>query len=250
MSGVVAELWRYPVKSMQGERVEQLSLGSGGAVGDRMLAVVDAGARKVLSGKRYAELLMASARLEGGDVVVTLPDGAEYAAGDPGVHAALSAWLDKEVRLEPPPTDAVYPMEMYTGMSDESTPVFDWPGPPGTWLDLADAHFLTTSSLRAAAALHPDGVWDVRRFRPTALVETDDDGFVEDGWSTIALGAVETEVIMKTPRCSMPSRAQPGFERDMKIGTTIRDGHDNNLGVYCAITQAGLVAVGDAVEAV
>jgi uncharacterized protein YcbX len=245
----IAELWRYPIKSMQGERVEQLTVASNGAVGDRMLAVVDPAARKVLSAKRYADLLMASSRLEGGDVVITLPDGSEHEASDPGVHAALSAWLGKEVRLETPPTDAVFPMEMYTGMSDESTPLFDWPGPPGTWLDLADAHFLTTSSLRAAQALHPEGVWDVRRFRPTALIASDDEGFVEDGWSAISIGAVGADVIMKTPRCSMPSRAQPGFDRDMKIGTTIRDGNANNLGVYCSVTQSGTIAVGDTVEA-
>ena len=57
-------------------------------------------------------------------------------------------------------------------MSDEDTPLFDWPGPPGTWLDLADAHWLTTASLAAIAGEHPDGEWDVRRFRPTALIET------------------------------------------------------------------------------
>ena len=73
------------------------------------------------------------------------------------MHAALSAWLDREVRLEAPPVDGVYPMEMYTGMSDEDTPLFDWPGPPGTWLDLADVHWLTTASLAAAAELHPEG---------------------------------------------------------------------------------------------
>src|SRR5690348_3648748 len=39
--GTVAELWRYPVKSMQGERVERLELAPGGAIGDRTLAVVD-----------------------------------------------------------------------------------------------------------------------------------------------------------------------------------------------------------------
>src|SRR5262249_44730424 len=154
-----AELWRFPVKSMQGDRVEQIHLGPGGAEGDRALAVVDPVARKVLSAKRYADLLMASARYVGDGIVITLPDGTEVAADDPSVHARLSDWLGKDVRLEAPPTDAVYPMEMYSGMSDENTPLFDWPGPPGTWLDLADAHFLTTASL---------GDWDVRRFRPNA----------------------------------------------------------------------------------
>jgi uncharacterized protein YcbX len=245
--GTVAQLWRYPVKSFQGEQVERLEVGPGGAVGDRTLAVVDPAARKVLSGKRHPALLMASARLEGRGVVLTLPDGTEHAADDPGVHDALSAWLDHEVRLEAPPADEVFPMEMHTGMSDDTTPIFDWPGPPGTWLDLADAHWLTTGSLAAAAQLHPDGVWDVRRFRPTALVETTAEGWVEDTWSVVELGPVRSEVLMPTPRCTMPSRAQPGFGVDKAIGTTIRDRHDNNLGVYATITTGGTVAVGDTV---
>ena len=247
--GTVAEVWRYPIKSFQGERVERLEMGPGGAAGDRTLAVVDPAAGKVLSAKRYAQLLMASARVEGDDVVITLPDGKEHLASDPGIHAALSAWLDRDVRLERPPAEGVFPMEMYSGMSDEDTPVFDWPGPEGTWLDLADAHWLTSASLAAAAALHPAGTWDVRRFRPTALIDAAGDGFVEDGWSSIELGSVTSDIFMPTPRCSMPSRAQPGFERDTAIGTTIRDRHDNNLGVYGSITRSGPVAVGDTVHA-
>jgi uncharacterized protein YcbX len=247
--GTVAELWRYPVKSFQGERVERLELGPGGAVGDRTLAVVDPTARKVLSAKRHADLLLASARLVDDRVVITLPDGSEHAADDPGVHAALSGWLDREVRLEAPPTDGVYPMEMYSGMSDEDTPLFDWPGPPGTWLDLADVHWLTTASLAAAAHEHPDGQWDVRRFRPTALVQVPGDHWAEDGWAEVAAGTVRTEVLMPTMRCSMPSRAQPGLERDKAIGTTLRDLHGNSLGLYARIAQAGTIAVGDEVRA-
>ncbi len=245
----VSELWRYPVKSFQGERVNQIEIGAGGTVGDRVLAVVDPAERKVLSGKRYADLLMASARYEGDEIVLSLPDGSSHAASDPGVHAALSAWLDRDVRLEAPPADGVFPMEMYSGMSDEDTPTFDWPGPPGTWLDLADAHFLTTASLRAFEAIYPEGDWDVRRFRPDVLVDSEADGFVEDAWATITVGSAAASVIMATPRCSMPSRAQPGIDRDKAVGTTIRDAHQNNLGVYCTITQAGTITVGDAVTA-
>src|SRR5688500_872085 len=147
--GTVAQVWRYPVKSLQGEQVERLEIGPGGAKGDRTLAIVDPAAGKVLSAKRYADLLMASARLDGDEVIVTLPDGSELQASDPGVHAALSTWLDRDVRLEPPPFAGPLPMEMYTGMSDEDTPLFEWTGPPGKWVDLADAHWLTTASLTA-----------------------------------------------------------------------------------------------------
>lgn len=245
--GTVVQVWRYPVKSFQGEQVGSLDLAPGGAVGDRTLAVVDPAAQKVLSAKRHPDLLLAAARLEGGAVLLTLPDGSEHAADDPGVHAALSRWLDHDVRLEPPPAEGVFPMEMHSGMSDESTPLFDWPGPPGTWLDLADAHWLTTASLAAIAAEH-DGEWDVRRFRPTALIETDADGYPEDGWASVQIGSVETQVLMPTPRCSMPSRAQPGLRRDTAIGTTIRDHHDNNLGIYAAVTTGGTLRVGDSVH--
>ena len=247
--GTVAQLWRYPVKSMQGEQVDHLDLAAGGAVGDRVLAIVDPAAKKVLSAKRYADLLMASARFDGGDVVITLPDGSEHQATDPNVHEVLSTWLDLDVRLEPPPPNVVYPMEMYSGMSDESTPVFDWPGPPGTWLDLADAHWLTTASLASIAELAPEGQWDVRRFRPTALIETAAEGWPEEGWTSIALGEVHSDVLMPTMRCSMPSRGQPGLDRDLAIGTTIRDRHDNNLGVYASVTLGGRVSLGDTVSA-
>lgn len=247
--GTIVQVWRYPVKSFQGEEVTSLDLAPGGAAGDRSLAVVDPAAGKVLSAKRHAELLTAAARHDGTSVVLTLPDGSEHAADDPGIHAALSEWLGLGVRLEAPPSDGVLPMEMYTGMSDEDSPLFDWPGPPGTWLDLADAHWLTTASLAAITAAHPDGQWDVRRFRPTALIDAPGPGFVEEGWSSIHLGSVTTDVLMPTPRCSMPSRAQPGLGRDKAIGTTIRDANSNNLGVYASVSQSGTITVGDPVRA-
>jgi uncharacterized protein YcbX len=247
--GTLTQLWRYPVKSMQGEQVHELAVGPGGPVGDRTHAVVDPAERKVLSGKRYADLLLASARVDGEHVVITLPDGSEHAADDAGIHDALSAWLDRPVRLETPPAEEVYPMEMYTGMSDEDTPLFDWPGPPGTWLDLADAHWLTTASLATIAASHPSGAWDVRRFRPTGLIDTTVDGFPEEGWSSVRVGEVTSEVLMPTMRCSLPSRAQPGLPRDKAIGTTIRDQNANNLGIYASVPQRGTVRVGDSVHA-
>lgn len=247
--GTVVQVWRYPVKSFQGESVDSLDLAPGGGIGDRTLAVVDPAAGKVLSAKRYADLLMAAARVDGERVIITLPDGSEHASDDPDVHRALSDWLGLDVRLASPPDEGVFPMEMYSGMSDEDSPVFDWPGPPGTWLDLADVHWLTTASLEAISAERPEGQWDVRRFRPTALIETSVQGFAEEGWTSMEVGTVGSEVLMATPRCSMPSRAQPGLERDTAIGTTIRDTNDNNLGVYASVTRSGTVRVGDAVHA-
>ncbi|HYN26355.1 MAG TPA: MOSC N-terminal beta barrel domain-containing protein, partial [Pyrinomonadaceae bacterium] len=49
--GSVAGLWRFPVKSMRGERIEQVELTGRGLVGDRAYALIDADTGKVVSAK-------------------------------------------------------------------------------------------------------------------------------------------------------------------------------------------------------
>lgn len=246
----VSQLWRFPVKSMQGAPVDELVLGADGVEGDRGWAVVDPAAGKVLSAKRWGRLLEASAAEEGGTVVVALPDGSTHEAGDPATDAALSAWLDHDVRLvQPPPGDGL-PYELPTEAWDDTSPLWEFPGPPGgPFVDLAAAHVLTTASLRAAAALHPEGDWDVRRFRPTALVEVGGDAFVEDGWvgATVSLGDAAVSPFMPTVRCAMPTRPQPGLPRDVAVATTLEQHHDLNLGVYCTVARTGRIRTGDAV---
>ena len=248
--GSVAQLWQFPVKSMQGSQVEQLTFDDKGAVGDRGWAVVDPAAGKVLSAKRWAALLLARAAIDGDTVTVTLPDGATHEAGDPATDAALSAWLDHDVRLQQPPSGDGLPFDLHTEAWDDSSELWQFPGPPGgPFVDLAAAHVLTTASLRAAAGLHPEGTWDVRRFRPNALLDVEGDDFVEDAWvgTPVALGAVVVDPFMPTVRCSMTTRAQPGLERDADIARTLNREHGLNLGLYCAISTPGTVAVGDPV---
>jgi uncharacterized protein YcbX len=214
--------------------------------------VVDPAAGKVLSAKRWGALLHATGGVDGGGTVtVTLPDGACHPAGDPATDAALSAWLDHEVRLVPPPDGEGLPYELPTDAWDDTSALWEFPGPPGgPFVDLAAAHVLTTASLRAAAALRPESEWDVRRFRPNAVVEADGDGFVEDAWigGRVALGDVEVDPFMPTVRCAMTTRAQPGLPKDADVARTLRDGHDLNLGVYCTVATAGTVRLGDPVS--
>jgi uncharacterized protein YcbX len=249
--GSVGELWRFPVKSMQGMRVDTLTFGTGGAEGDRRWAVVDPAAGKVLSAKRWADLLLATGGVDDdGTVTVTLPDGSTHAAADPATDAALSAWLDHEVRLQPPPSGDGLPYELPTEAWDDTSPLWEFPGPPGgPFVDLAAAHVLTTASLLAAAALHPEGAWDVRRFRPNAVIDVEGDGFVEDAWvgSSLGLGSVVLDPFMPTVRCAMTTRPQPGLPRDVDIAKTLNREHELNLGLYCAVATPGTVRVGDPV---
>ena len=91
----VLELWRYPVKSLQGEQLSSVAITSDGLDGDRRFAIFDAETGFGLTGRRVPELLFASARLaDGGDVEITLPDGSTAADDE-----ALSAWLGRRVTL-------------------------------------------------------------------------------------------------------------------------------------------------------
>ena len=148
-------------------------------------------------------------------------------------------------------------MEMGSNPIDDAAPTFDWSGPPGTWLDLADAHVLTTTSLATAAKLHPEGEWDVRRFRPTVLVElsaaaTEDDPWPEDSWvgRRVQLGGLVVEGLMRTVRCAMPTRAQPGLPTDPDISRTLTEHHNTDLGLYANVAEAGVVAESDPVSLV
>ncbi|MGD9532079.1 MAG: MOSC N-terminal beta barrel domain-containing protein, partial [Pseudonocardia sp.] len=75
----VAELWRFPVKSLQGEQVRSSEVGPRGLAGDRGWALFDVATGFGLTARRMPALLMASARLvadrDGPAVVIVLPDG-------------------------------------------------------------------------------------------------------------------------------------------------------------------------------
>src|SRR3954451_13025113 len=111
-SGTVAQLWRWPVKSMAGERVQALRVDSRGAGGDRAHAVLHEhkGQIKPLTAREAPRLLAWQARypfnLNGGldparppFAVVTAPDGRSFRWWDPRLTHALAARLGRAIEL-------------------------------------------------------------------------------------------------------------------------------------------------------
>lgn len=245
----VVQVWQHPVKSMRGGRVAAGRLGERGLDGDRRWAVVDVADGRALSAKWEPTLLTAAARFDGDRVVVTLPDGRDLAAGEPASDAALSDWLGRDVRLERADPAVRRAWRMHVDPLDDGSPERELRSPPGSFVDAAAAHLLTTAALAAAAALHPEGDWDVRRFRPTAVVDAPGAGFVEDDWvgCRVRVGAAAVRVLKPTDRCSMTVRAQGDLPGDADIFRTLARHHDRNLGVYAAVVEEGDVAEGDAV---
>lgn len=245
---------RYPVKSLQGERLTEVAVDDLGLEGDRRWGIVDATSGKVWSAKRLGGLLGGSAVTTPDGLLITLPDGSEIEPDDPTRDQQLSAWLGADVRLEEAaPTEAgVYEASLQL---DPDVDVFDMPMTPGRYLDLSPVHLLTTASLRAAGAAHPDGNWTTDRFRPSIVVEVDEtegSGFYENDWvgQKVRIGEVEIDVVMSTVRCVMTTRVQPtrDVERDTAIFTTLRDVNQQNLGVYANVTVPGTLRLDDPVS--
>ena len=107
--GRVKEVWRYPLKSMAGERVEAASVGARGLWGDRGWALRDEAAGEMRGAKISPKLMLCAARYraepgaEGAPphADITLPDGAATSTDAADVNERLSALLGRRVTLWP-----------------------------------------------------------------------------------------------------------------------------------------------------
>src|SRR5918999_3928854 len=108
--GAVARLWRFPVKSMRGERLEQAELTEHGLVGDRAYALIDVDTGKVVRAKsvrlfpslfgcRAAFVEPPRAGNELPPVWITLPDGTSVTSDSSDVDRVLSAYFRRDVTL-------------------------------------------------------------------------------------------------------------------------------------------------------
>jgi len=269
--GRVSELWRYPVKSMQGEQVRSLELSPSGVTGDRAYGLVDTTTGRLLSAKAVPPLFEARSRTVDGVVIITLPDGREVSADDAGAAAVLSAWLGRDVEVRRSGDgsgDESIEFELRVDPADDDGELFPWPARAGSFLDSAPIHLLTTGSLQVMAAARPQTAWDVRRFRPNVLVDTGSTGgFVEDGWigADVVIGSTGPTISVGKAcgRCAMPVRSQaalvsagdpagpdrPPLDRDVGVFRALTAEHDNNLGVYADVVRLGTVTLGDEVQA-
>jgi MOSC domain-containing protein len=105
--GSVAELWRYPVKSMRGGTVSQPLITDRGSVGDRAWALRDPTSGRIASAKRFPRLLEFRATYEveptmttPGRVRIEAPDGQTVYADEPGASEFVSSLLGRRLRLE------------------------------------------------------------------------------------------------------------------------------------------------------
>jgi uncharacterized protein YcbX len=230
--GHVAGLWRYPVKSLDGEQLDVLSFDRRGVDQDRVWALVDAKGG-IASGKttrrfrKVPGLLRHGSRLAGveGEIpVIRLVDGRE-APVDSDDAAAL-------VREIAGPG--------WSLRREEDVPHFD----------AGAVHLVTSATLATlnAAAREPVAV---ERLRPNLLIEMEDGGrFPEDGWlgRTLELGSARLRVSDRVIRCVMVNHARPAMPARRDVLKLIGRLNEVCAGVYAEVLEPGEVRVGDAVS--
>jgi uncharacterized protein YcbX len=234
----VVELWRYPVKSLQGERLDGVALTAAGIEGDRRFALFDIETGFGLTGRRVPELLFASARAgDDGGADITLPDGTVTRDDD-----ELSAWLRRRVALRSAEDVGVRRYENPFDFEHEAT---------SEWMPFIGATGAFHDSSRAAVSLVSAatiGPWDRRRFR--ANVYLDGGGEDELVGSEVAIGDAVLDVDMRIGRCVMTTRPQAGgVERDLDVLRTINRERDGCLAIGALVAQPGFVHVGDELTA-
>jgi uncharacterized protein len=286
--GTVATISRFPVKSMQGERLTTAELRGSGLVGDRAYALVETGTGKVVSGKTPrlgTQLLSCRAAIveapgsgnEPPVVRIALPDGTTVTSDARGADAALSGFLGCEVTLQRaapevfmidqyhPDVEGLDPeehrdtvTESRLGASFFAAEGMVSPIPAGSFLDLFPVSVLTTSTLARLQALQPESRFDERRFRMNVVVDTPQQGFVENEWigHSLQIGdTVRIAISLSDPRCVMTTLAQGDLPKDNEILRTlvrhnrldVAGGLYPCAGVYAVVEVAGSIQAGDQV---
>jgi uncharacterized protein YcbX len=207
----IAELWRYPVKSMAGERLDSVQVGLDGFAGDRVVHVSGPGGR-IISARTHPRLLGLHATL--GPDGQPLVDGHRWNA--PEVQSAVKAAAGLDASLI-----------RYHG------------------LERFDVLPLLIGTDGAFAAL---GV-DHRRLRPNIVVGGVD-GLAERQWPgrRLRIGPVVVEVAKLRARCVMTTYDPDTLEQDVSVLRRIASRFGGTMALDCGVVSGGRIAVGDPVE--
>jgi uncharacterized protein len=265
----ITTMWRYPVKSMLGERVAEARLESAGLAFDRGLAVIDVTTGLVATAKHprlWRDLLQYSAVVEDGRVWITSPAGWRRDAVGAGVDEMLSDGLGRTVRISSERPDAATverpdPEDVLDHGVEAVVPAATLEigqGSPGsTFVDYAPIHVITS------ATLDEIGVEQIR-YRPNIVLETPPGTapFVENDWVGHELhvtgdaGTTVLQVSLTTPRCAVPTLEHGSLPRAPHAVRALLTANRVDVpgfgvlpcaGAYAEVGRGGVVHVGDEV---
>jgi len=206
----VAELWRYPVKSMAGEMLADATLGLTGIAGDRLVHVEGAGGR-VLTARTHPRLLGLRATL-GSD-------------GEPQINALR--WDSPDV------SEAVHRAAGKTARLVRNE--------PGDVFDVLPLSILTDGAIASLGV-------DRRRLRPNILI-AGAEGLAERGWPgrQLRMGTAIIGVRKLRGRCVMTTYDPDTQAQNLDVLNRIVSDFGGRMALDCWVIAPGSIAIGDEV---
>ena len=278
--GVIQELHRYPVKSMQGEQLDQAQVFDGGLIGDRLWIVRDDQKQENALVRTLPKLPKFSARFLSepsscriAEVEITLPNQTQIKSSDKQASQLLSDAIGKPVSLWPlqPKSNWQHYLQGSLGGAKDLQRKFaidkvpdlsslSWSllaqlslltTPLGRYQDCYPLHLITSSALEELQKFEPLGDFNPQRFRPNLVIKSQvANGFDDTRWIGGKL-YIGSEVVLKvesqTVRCSMPAQPQQSLDKDPKVIKTLDRYTDRHFGVNLTVIKTGRIKVGDAV---
>jgi len=229
--GRVEAIFRYPVKSMGGERLEVATLGWHGLQGDRRLAfrrIEDRSGFPWLSASKLPDLVrFAPCRHDGTPeeipTHVRTPDGGEMHVFGDELAAEVGRRYGAPVQM----------MQLKHGIFDE-----------------ANISVIAMETVREISRLAGKSL-DVRRFRPNVVVRLLQPApFQEDQWvgGVLSFGeegdAPAVTVTMRDERCSMVNIDPDSASLAPEVLKAVVRANQNMAGVYSTVTRIGRLAIG------
>ena len=275
--GSITGLWRFPVKSMLGERLDEAVVTERGIVGDRAYALVEVETGKTVSAKnhkRYPKLFACKAAFveppqlgeELPPVIISLSDGSVVRSDADDINSVLSAFFGQNLTLEkvapaeividmdhpdvegavPPGGENMTTIALGTGAISQLGIDVEAPVPEGLFFDLFPLSCLTTATLNKLNELQPESRFDERRFRMNVIIETEQSGFVESDWvgKQLDIGeAVQLQIGSHCIRCVMTTLAQEELPRDVEVMRTLVRHNRQQFGDLGKLPCAGVYAL-------
>ena len=280
--GEVISLWRYPVKSMGGESLENCDVTTLGIPGDRGWAVRDNVTKEIRGAKKFPNLMRCQGRyndtpknFEVPSADIILPDDQTVSTDCPSVDQILSDFLGQSVSIMPrlPATNEQHYRrkkdlsekelrDMLGRRDDEPLPdlnifpkdvleeITEFSTVRGTYFDAYPVHLLTMSWLEELKRLKPSASFEIERFRPNFVIDYSDKGLAELTWcgKNIRIGSAVFSCDIPTVRCSMTVHQTRNLKKDSEVLRTIVKETNQNVGIYASVVSEGIIEVGDSVE--
>ncbi|HVC23432.1 MAG TPA: MOSC domain-containing protein [Candidatus Dormibacteraeota bacterium] len=225
----VAELWRYPVKSMAGERISDAEVGERGIPGDRRLAAFELAPNPrdhELSARDVPGLLRFGASLGSGSARVSGPEVSSVAWDDTELRRSLSLVCRRQLEVRPMPQGAF-----------DDSPIL-----------LVYMATMTALSEELSAYVDP------RRFRANIyLTGSGTSGHAEAelvGRELHCGDSLVLQVVKVCARCSVTTRDPDTWANWPRLLRHLVQAHDEVVGVYCRVKVPGAIAEGERIEVV